>query len=119
MAGGIRLRLRGPALRLRGSSIRLRSYSPALQLRSPSIRLRRSGLFGTGHGGNDRYYHNASSGLHCANRGFAATIFLRPRILGRIRALARRVLVALTIKAGGFGKRAQRRPQCLRGDLGG
>ena len=113
MAGGIQVTDMAMGMR------QLRSYSPALQLRSPSIRLRRSGLFGTGHGGNDRYYHNASSGPHCANRGFAATIFLRPRILGRIRALARRVLVALTIKAGGFGKRAQRRPQCLRGDLGG
>ena len=42
--------------------IRLRSYRPALQLRGSS-------LWGTGYGRNDRYYRNASSGLHSATGG--------------------------------------------------
>ncbi len=77
-----RLRLRR-TLRLRGSRI-----------------LRR--LWGTGHGRNDRCYRDARrSGLYSANRGFAATICLRTRLLGRriwlgrIRLAACRVLVAL------------------------
>src|SRR5262249_48380056 len=101
------LRLWSPTLRLRGARIRLRSYGSALQLRGSSI-------CGTGHGRNDCYYHDASSGLHGATSGvrllhgacgFAADLCLRawiwiwlhtrvlePRLLGPLR------LVALTAR---------------------
>src|SRR5262249_5643597 len=80
--GWLRLRSYGPALRLRCSGIRLRSYGSALQLR------------GSGHGRNDRYYRDAGSDLHSA-AGRLWILQLRARLLGRIRARASRVLVAL------------------------